>query len=225
MLIIPWVAIMQLSYTIEDEPTEYIPGYGQSYPCMIKVDPDIISRIWDHQIQLGRNVSDRVVDIIEKYGMVHLDKEFMEQDDRTESLNQELVKFHLYHWLYDCVASLDAVACLLNSKLGVLENPRHVAMNSSFIEKLKKKNLSIGTLLSEEFLWMKELKEMRDCIIHREGRLVVGGGTEPCVVIDFNRAFVKGIPLHRKRIQETTEKYTKKLDAFVERILSIVVKW
>jgi len=216
---------MQLSYTIEDEPAEFIPGYGQSYRSMIKINPDIISRIWDHRLALGSNVSDRVIDIIEKYGMAHLDKEFMEQDAKNESLHQEMVKFHLYHWLYDCVASLDAIACLLNIKFGVLRNPIQVAMTWDFIGELKMKDQSIGTLLSEEFHWMDELKKMRHCIIHREGRLVVGGGTEPCVVIDFSRGLVRGLPLHRERIQEITEKYTIKLDAFMERILSVIVKW
>ena len=216
---------MLVSYTIEGEPTEYISGLGQSYATMLRVPLVLVSRIWDRRTQLGGDVSDRIVDIIEKYGMAHLDKEFMEQDARPNPPNQELIKFHLYHWLYDCVASLDSIACLLDLRFGVFKNPRDVYLNKDFIERLKKKDLSTGTLLSEESDWIMELKEMRSCIIHREGRLVVGGGTEPCVVIDFSRAFVRGIPLHRQNILQTTGKYTKKLDAFVEKILLVVDGW
>lgn len=216
---------MQVSYTLKDEPEEFLHGYGQTYPAMIKVDSELVTRIFDRRTQLGPGISEKVVDIIEKYGMVNLDTEFMEQDSIKDSLNQELVKFHLYHWLYDCVATLDAVACLFNLKFSVRENPRHVAMNKKFISDLKERSPNIGDLLSKEFGWMKQLKDMRHCIIHREGRLVVGGGTEPCIVIDFNRAFVKDLPLHRRRIQEMTEEYMGRFDAFIEKVLVEVDGW
>ncbi len=192
---------------------------------MVKVDPTLISRVWDKRNRLGARISDKIVDSVEKYAMANLDKAFMEQDSGTESLNQELVKFHLYHWLYDCVATLDAIACLFNMRFGVLQNSRSVSMNDKFIRNLEERSQETGAFLRGEFGWMKELKDMRDCIIHREGRLVVGGGLEPLVVIDFSRALVRGLPLHRQRISETTNRYSMKLAEFVQEILRKVDKW
>ena len=192
---------------------------------MINVNSQLVSRIFDRRTQLGRGIHEKVRDIIEKYGMVNLDKAFMEQNIGSDSLSQELVKFHLYHWLYDCVATLDAAACLFNLKFSVRDDPRHVAMNKPFIDSLKEKSPKTSAFLNKEFSWMKQLKDMRDSIIHREGRLIVGGYSDPCVVIDINRFFVKDLPLHRQRVPEITEDYMKRLDAFIENILLETEGW
>ena len=216
---------MQVLYTLKDEPEEFLHGYGQTYPAMINVDSRLVTRIFDKRNQLGMGVYHKVVDIIEKFGIVNLDRKFMEQDSRKDIPNQELVKFHLYHWLYDCVATLDAVACLFNMKFSVRDDPRQVAMNKRFISDLKEKSRDSASLLNREFSWMNEIMIMRHCIIHREGRLVAGGGTQPCIVIDFGRAFVRDLPLHRKRIPDVTEEYMPKFDAFIEKVLSEVYSW
>jgi len=213
---------MQIAYTIHDE-QEYVSGYGQSYLANLGWNRDLVSRISDHRSRVGARITDGVVDIVEKLGLVRLDQEFMEQD--VARMDQMRVKLHLYHWLYDCVACLDSVAWLLNSKYDVSDKRWEVAMNPRFIKGLTSKDGIIGVFLSSEYQWMKELKKMRDVIIHGEGRLITGGGSESCYVLDMSRALVRGLPLHRVMVPDMNREYLDKLDRFVESILKTVDTW
>jgi hypothetical protein len=215
---------VQISYAIHDE-QEYVSGYGQSYLAHLLWNRDLVSGLEERRSQLGGRIYEGVVDVVEKLGLVHLDQAFLDQDIHSVQTNQLLIKLHMYHWLYDSVACLDSVACILNSKFEIIQDVTRVGMNPRFIESLTSKDPSIGAFLSSEYGWMKELKDMRNTIIHRERRLVTGGGTEPCIVLDLNRAFIKGLPLHRARIPDVNREFTDKLNVFIEKALRIVSTW
>lgn len=213
---------MMISYTICDEP-EYVSGYGQSYLANLAWNRDLVSRISDSRVRVGARITDEVVDILEKLGHVHLDQVCVEQD--VVRMDQLMVKLHLYHWLYDCVASLDSIAVLLNLKYEMTNVRTDIGMKRKFIRELTERDSIVGDLLSSEYKWMDELKKMRNAIAHGEGRLVVGGGDSPCFVLDINRNFVKGLPLHRVMIPNMNKEYCDKLDVFVEKILRVVDSW
>jgi len=221
----------RVSYAINGESTEFNPVYLQSYLGAIGWKKELVSLVQDHLETSGEGISQVFADerlggiqnALEKLGMLYLGEEIIEQEAcGSTSMSQLLAKFHLYHWLYDCVACLDAIACLLNSKYKI-ESPRKVAMNKPFIELLAKESESLSRLIEKNYDWMQELKRMRDKVIHRESPLITGGGAGPSLFMDFERMFDPSLDLNRVDAPKMVQEYTQKIDWIVTEILRAVM--
>lgn len=217
----------EVTYAIKGESTEFNPVYVQSYLGAIGWNRELVSLIQNHLETSGEGMSRVFADArlggiqntLEKLGMIYLGKELMDQEARgSTSMGQLLTKFHLYHWLYDCVACLDAVACMLNATHR-LDSTRKVAMNKTFIELLAKKNESLSRLIKENYGWMKELKRMRDNVIHRESPLITGGGAGPSLYMDLARVLGPNLDLDRLDATKIVQEYTQRIDWMVVEIL------
>jgi len=227
-----------IEYTLpeESEGHHFFLLYGNSYLVENGWNRNLIERIAKSKLLMdneGRKIKDvgKIIDLdlfngvkntLEKLGILFIDDQFLRQEMPKDGMRQYLVQFHFYHWLYDGVACLDSIAILLNTKYNVFVNPKHVRMGGPFVEKIKKKDERIANLMEPELVWIEKIKdEMRNLIMHREGRNITGGGAgnESCVVVDFMRGFDRKIELNRIRIETIIGEYLPKIESLTKRTL------
>jgi len=218
-----------ITYDFDTKEVEWNPSYRQSYLNKIGWNDELLARISNMLItkdEFGneifrQEVFNPVTDTIEKLGMLYLGRDMIAQDIRRfTDLGQTLVQFHLYHWFYDSVACLDSLACLLNAHLKLDLDTRQIRLDKMFLKILKKSGSELAKTIEEDLVWIKELGDTRNSIIHREGRVVTGGGPEPCLMMDFQRMFTPTFDLNRVRIPNILDDYLKKVDALCLRVIS-----
>mgnify|MGYP005622081205 CR=1 FL=1 len=173
----------------------------------------------------GGELHASVANSIERLGMVYLGREILTQEVHNfTGLSQILLKFHLYHWLYDSVACLDSLARVLNVLLDLGIAPREVNLNRRFIGILESRQKELSRVIDKEYVWIEDLRNMRSTIIHREGRLITGGGQEPCFVWDFQRAFNPNIDLNRVKLPDLVDEFMPKIDFLCHMVISEVLE-
>ena len=221
----------RVCYEIKSSEAGWNSLYQQSYLGEIGWNEDLLSKVSDSLVTtdkfgqkvFGGELFDSVTNSIERLGMLYLGREFLSQEVRNfTGLGQMLLKFHLYHWLFDSIACLDSLARILNAKYELRVPPRQTSLNRSFITRLSVKNKELSRHLEKEYKWIEDLMRMRSTIIHREGRLITGGGQEPCFVWDFARAFHPEVDLNRVELSDLVDGFMVKIDALCLDILSVV---
>ncbi|MFY9606104.1 MAG: hypothetical protein WAS24_05180 [Thermoplasmata archaeon] len=221
----------RICYEIKSSEAGWNPLYQQSYLGEIGWNEEMLKRVSDSLIatdKFGQKVFsgelyESVIDSIEKLGMLYLGREMLNQEIRNfTGLSQILLKFHLYHWLYDSIACLDSLARVLNARFELRVARRSVSLNRRFINNLSAKNTELTQSLEKEFEWIDDLKSMRSTVIHREGRLITDGGREPCFVWDFKRAFEPNVDLSRVKLPDLVDEFMVKIDALCLKVISSV---
>lgn len=205
--------------------------YQQSYLGNLDWNTNLLERVSENLIKtdrfgnevLGGELFDSVVDTIEKLGMLYLGRDLLSQDSRRcSSMGQMMVKFHYYHWLYDSVACLDAAARVLNARFDLGVPKKKISFNRRLVELILKKDQSLFNFLDTQRQWIDELKAMRSAVIHRESRLVTGGGKEPTLVMDYARLFTPTVDLNRVMLPSLLDEFLNKIDAVCVRVISSV---
>jgi hypothetical protein len=223
--------MVRMCYEIRSSEAEWNPIYQQSYLGEIGWNDALLERVVGSLMSvdirgnkvLAGELFNSIVDSIERLGMLYLGQELLaQQSTKYTGLSQVLLKFHYYHWLYDSVACLDSLARILNARFDLRVPLKEVSLNRRLVNLLSPKDEDLFRFLEKEYEWIEELKDMRSTIIHREGRLITGGGSEPCLVMDFNRMFAPDIDLKRARLPNLVTEFMVKIDALCLRIISTV---
>ena len=218
-----------IEYTLlEEQPENYHFPYGNSYLVEIGWNQDLIGRIKNNKFIRDPGTSvikdialcSSVMNVLEKLGILFIDDEFFRQEIRKGEVRQYLIQFHFYHWLYDSVACLDSIASLLNAKYHI-RKPEQVKLDDSFVREIKIIDEEIANLIEPELVWIYKLrKEMRNLILHREGRNITGGGNnEPCYTIDLLRMLDRNIPLNRVDVEEIIDRNMPRIEVLIKRTL------
>jgi len=219
----------EIKYTlIEEQQIDYTMLYGDSYLVHIGWNRDLLERIKKSKLLMDPGSGlikdipffEGVTNVLEKLGILYLDDELLKQEIPAEEIRQYLIQFHFYHWLYDSVACLDSIAILLNAKYKT-KKPQEVKLNESFVGEIKKKDERIANLIEPELVWIKELrKDMRNIIMHCEGRIISGGGkNEPCYLVAPLRLLQRNVPLNRVEVVEIIDKYMPGIDCLTKETL------
>ena len=221
----------RVCYEIKSSEAGWNPLYQQSYLGEIGWNEELLKKVSDSltisdkygQKMFAGELYESVIDTIEKLGMLYLGRELLGQEIRNfTGLSQMLLKFHLYHWLYDSIACLDSLARILNARFELKIAQRRVGLNRKVIGDLSVKNKELSRFLEKELGWIDDLKSMRSTVIHREGRLITGGGQEPCIVWDFKRAFVPNVDLNRVKLPDLVDEFMVKIDALCLEVISSI---
>jgi hypothetical protein len=223
--------MVKISYEIKASETGWNPLYQQSYLGQLGWNKELLERVSESLVStdkfgnsvLGGELFDSVVDSVEKLGMLYLGREFLTQESsQFTDISQMMVKFHYYHWLYDSIACLDALARILNAEFSLRIPLKELSFNRRLVRLLSSKDEDLCRFLEEQYEWIADLRNMRSAIIHREGRLITGGGQGPSLVMDYSRMFTPHIDLGRVRLPNLLDEFLVKIDTLCSRIISTV---
>lgn len=221
----------KVCYEIRASGAQWNPLYQQSYLYEIGWNAGLLKRVSDALISrdaLGNEVFtgelfESVVDTIDKLGMLYLGQELLAQEiNRPSGPNQTLIKFHFYHLLYDCVACIDSLARIMNAKFDLGLPARGISFNNEFLGALSLKDEQFSRSIVGELVWTQELREIRNTIIHREGRMITDMGDNACVFMDFGRMLERGFSLNKVKLPDLMDGFILRIDALCLKVISMI---
>lgn len=130
------------------------------------------------------NIRFYISDLLEKLGFLYFARDQIKNIENSrphwEPIGVMSVKYHVYNFIFDCKAFLDALAGLLNYhfNLGFREGSRLDFNKREFRQKLASTNAELSRAIEKHLEWIRELSDWRIKLIHRHGILVFGPFTE-----------------------------------------------
>lgn len=143
------------------------PGYESYRPNRFPADS------WEWNLRFC------ISDSLEKLGFLYFARDQIKNIEnsrpRWEPISVISVKYHIYNFIFDCKAFLDALGSLLNYHFNLGLSKGDIDFNKSkFRQILASKNMELSKAIEEHLKWIKELSDWRIKLIHRQGILVFG---------------------------------------------------
>lgn len=125
------------------------------------------------------NIRFYISDLLDKLGFLYFARDQIKIIENSrpqwEPISVMSVKYHIYNFIFDCKAFLDALASLLNYHFNLGLHAGNIDFNKpKFTQKLVNKNAELSKAIEKNSEWIHELNEWRINLIHRHGILVFG---------------------------------------------------
>jgi len=186
---------------------------------IVEQDPD--SEFAKKLIVRDRALAEQIMDSYGKLGFLFLSRDYIRQVNGKHPLAHIYVSYHLYNFIYDCKAFLDAVAVMLNDfylvgKTRGYIDFKHELFRGEIIEKEPK----IEKIIRKHEDWFVTVSNWRDKLIHRFSTTIAPftssnhwpteeeldqGSLQPCMML------VEPRPLLRPHLKELEKKYGKRI--------------
>jgi hypothetical protein len=229
--------------------TEYSSLCGYSYAWQAGYKPKAFARL--EKLLLSENpdpeffakkliiknpvLVEQIRDSYGKLGFLFLARDYIRKVNGKHPLAHIYVSYHLYNFIYDCKAFLDALAVMLNDfySTGETEGPQIDLNRKPFREKVIKKEPKLEKIIRKYENWFSIVADWRKSLIHRFSTIVLPyistdhrlrettkeevdqGSLLPCMMLVEPRPLLPGV------FQELEKKYGKgntfrEIDPFCE---------
>jgi hypothetical protein len=220
---------------------------GYSYAWQAGYKPKAFTRLEkllfsekpDHNSDFAKEliVKDRVLvrqigDSYGKLGFLFLSRDYIRKVNGKHPLAHIYVSYHLYNFIYDCKAFLDALAVMLNDSCSIGETigVRIDLKRKPFREKIIQREAKLEKVIRKHEDWFGVVAAWRDDLIHRFSTTIAPflsldhrpseqelnqTGYQPCMMLMEPR------PLFGEYVKELEKKYGKgnimrEIDPFCE---------
>lgn len=130
-----------------------------------------------------RNMRFYISDLLEKLGFLYFARDQIKNTENSkphwEPIGVMSAKYHIYNFVFDCKAFLDALAGLLNYHFNLGLSKGDIDFNKPKLrQRLTGKNADLSKVIQKHSGWIRELNEWRINLIHRHGILIFGPHNE-----------------------------------------------
>lgn len=117
----------------------------------------------------NRTLTEQLQDSYGKLGFLFLSRDYIRKVNGKHPLDHIYVSYHLYNFMYDCKAFLDALAVMLNDFYSIAEKRRgKIDLKlETFRNKLIEKDASLTKVIKKYESWFSTVAIWRDNLIHR----------------------------------------------------------
>src|SRR3989344_788821 len=113
--------------------------------------------------------------MIIKIGFMLLAKEYLRKNKKRRN-NHIIGTYHIFNFIYDTKAFLDAVSMLLNQYYRLGYSKGNIDLKKeSFLNSLNKKSPKLKNEIEKHHAWIKEVILWRESVIHRLSPIILTG--------------------------------------------------
>ncbi len=174
---------------------------------------------------------EQIIDSFGKLGFLFLSRDEIRKVNGKIRGSHLYVYYHLYNFIYDCKAYLDAVAVMLNDFYHIEEKKGRIDLQKGFKDKVVDKDPKYEKIMKQYTKWFDEVTKWRNALIHKfsvpigtpQGRMLTKEELDSLIEIPFNMMLVEPQPFLSIDFPDLIKKHGtafRDIDSFCEEWIS-----